>query len=153
MALNILITGITPIAGTSDFALLFNVNQQPNNGHSYASARDDVQWTVTTNDVKYIEDIKWKQISGSTDVFSSHPPTPTNPQRRVWKAKVNENEIYSVYVYSIKWVKALETTPRTFDPIISIKPSGLHFIAKLITGFLALFSICLLFSNKKKSSK
>ncbi|MEO7294148.1 MAG: hypothetical protein ABIW34_13650, partial [Ginsengibacter sp.] len=65
-----------------------------------------------------------KPIAGTTDIFSANPPTAQNPTQKFWKGIVNSNaQDFSVYVYKIEWVKEHETTPRTFDPIISIKPT------------------------------
>ncbi len=79
--LNIVITGIT-----TDGKLTLEENGRPNNGHSFATAAEDVHWKVHPNSrVKYIDAIKWKTISGSTDVFSSDPLVRRIPRKHTGK--------------------------------------------------------------------
>ena len=134
--------------------LILEENGRPNNGHSRAHKCEDVHWKVKGHcGVDHIDGIIWKPISGSTDVFSSHRPAPqTGTQKKHWKGTVNCNaQEYSVYIYSIEWVHEDGGPPRTFDPIISIKPSKFA-LTELATFFLGV-GISLLFSRKKKSSK
>ena len=49
--------------------LILDVNGNPSNGRSTASAGENVQWIVQGgSDLEYIDDIQWKVISGS-DIF------------------------------------------------------------------------------------
>ncbi|MCU7549920.1 hypothetical protein OCK74_12380 [Chitinophagaceae bacterium LB-8] len=147
--LQIDITGIDLNGG-----LVLEVNGHPNNGHSAVQRGWAVHWKVNEScDVDYIEDIQQKDISGTTDIFSSNPPRSQNPQRKTWIGIVNGTAAdYSVYAYAIKWVKKGSTDIKTFDPLISVKPTSyggnLFFLAiGVVSGVLAGF-FC--FSKKKK---
>lgn len=114
---------ITIDKSTGDLKLEENGN--PNHGHSRPNKGMQVHWKVKDkSEIKYIHAIKRKLIVGSTDVFSSNPPSPQNSNRRHWKGKVNDDaEDNSVYIYSIEWVKEGDPNnlpPRVFDPIISV---------------------------------
>lgn len=113
------------IIGFNGDDLELEVNGQPNNGRSIAKRRWPVHWRVQNNcGVNFIQAIEMKPISGNTDIFSMYPPAAQDPAKKHWKATVNDGAAdYSVYVYKILWVKDGETAPRTFDPIIAIKPT------------------------------
>ena len=150
--LQIDIVGFDPIT----YDLKLEVGGNPNNGNSGANRTERVHWKVKTGyGVDYIDNIKMKNIAGSTDIFSGSEPVPQGGDKKHWKGVVNGNaKDYDVYVYKIMWVKEHETTPRTFDPIISIKPDT--YFAQILPALavvLGLVSISLLFSSKKKKSK
>ena len=105
--------------------LVFEVDGHPNNGNSSVNKGSAVHWKVKPGcNVDYIDAIYMKDVTGSTDIFSANPPAAeAGSQRKNWKAKVNTDaRRYSVYVYNIVWVKVGESQPRTYDPIIAIKP-------------------------------
>jgi hypothetical protein len=124
------------IIGSSGDDLLLEVNGHPNNGRSSAVKSEQVHWKVKEGiDVDYISAITWKDMPGSEDVFSCHRPA-EQENKKNWKGKVNEDaEDYSVYVYSITWVKTVDGTTHIFDPIISIKPSESFFNIREVTLF------------------
>src|SRR6185503_1631621 len=137
--LQINIIGIDSTGG-----LILDENGVPNNGHSRVSKCREVHWKVKPHcGVDHIHGIIWKPIAGSTDVFSSNRPAPqSGTQNRHWKGTVNCNAAdYSVYVYSIVWVHEDGGAPRTFDPIISIKPSKFALTELVTLTALATFFI------------
>lgn len=148
--LQIQITGITSNGG-----LTIEENGRSNNGHSPAKKGEDVHWKVKPNcGVKYIHTITRKTIFGSTNVFSSDPPRAQDAGKKHWKGTVNDNaEDFSVYVYSIEWVKDTKTEEKeVFDPIISIKPSTINtkkFILYAITVVLGYFTLKFLRKHRK----
>jgi hypothetical protein len=146
--LNIRITGVNANDG-----LILEANGQPNNGHSFAKTDEEVHWIVATNQVSYINAIKWKPIAGSTDVFSSNPPSPLNNQKKNWKGIVNSNANFSVYVYGIEWKKPDDATLKNFDPIISVNPTGFNpekLLIALVSVLLGLFTLKLLRTKRNK---
>ena len=151
--LQIDITGSNSTTGE----LKLEVNGRPNNGHSEANRTDRVHWKVKpSSGVDHISAITMKNIAGSRNVFSGNPPAPQSADKKEWKGIVDGNAPdYSVYVYKIDWVPDGSSTPKIFDPIISIKPTEVN-IAKLfpvLVGVLALLGISLLLSDKKKKHK
>jgi hypothetical protein len=143
------------IVGSSGNNLLLEVNGHPNNGRSSAVKSEQVHWKVKEGiDVDYISAITWKNMPGSEDVFSHHRPA-EQENKKNWKGRVNgDAEDYSVYVYSITWVKAGDGTTHIFDPIISINPSTTFYdITKVLlftaTALLAFLTLQFLRKNKK----
>jgi len=144
----ITITGCNPSHGS----LILN-----DHGHTRAEQSDTIIWQIATPGVYEITSIKRKD--GSDNIFSIEP-YPQSP--RQWRGEINEHAPEcSVYIYSIIW-KASATGPElTYDPIISIKPSGLHLdkhfkkgsLMTWIVSLLGLFAISGLFWQKKKSNK
>jgi hypothetical protein len=110
--INIRITGTTP----NGEGLVLD-----SNGHNRAEGRDEIQWEITTPAVR-ISAIRWKEISGSTNVFPPGYPRSRGGQGRVWHGTVNPVDKEYVYVYTIIWVND-EGVTKEFDPIISIRPS------------------------------
>lgn len=144
------------IIGYSGEDLIFEVDGRPNNGRSTAAKNEQVHWKVKEGiAVDYISAITWKQIAGSENVFSSDPPA-EQENKKNWKGRVNRAaEYYSVYVYSITWVKNDGST-HTFDPIISINPSLSFFRLTevvLVAATAALTFFTLQFLRKKKNSR
>ena len=133
------ITGITEIAGSpTTYELILDGNGK-GKGHHIAHERDeDVQWQVLgSSGVSRISDIKWKPVSGSTDIFGAAANNkPTRVTDTKWRAKVNNITEDVIYVYSIKFVRdhPTDTNIYDFDPIISVKPS------ERSTGFLGIIS-------------
>lgn len=149
--LQIDITGSNAATGE----LKLEVNGHPNNGSSGAKRNEKVHWKVQpSSGVDHISAITMKNIAGSRDVFSGNPPAPQNANKKDWMGTVDSSAPdYSVYVYKIDWVPEGSSTPKTFDPIISIKPD--IYIAQILPVLavsLVLLTISLLFSNKKKKS-
>jgi hypothetical protein len=160
--LNIRITGINgPIGGDpTKYELTLDGNGK-GRGHSLAyDPKEDVQWEIAGNVIDRIEAVTWKQVSGSTNIFpetgSPGSPTPLNPQKKVWRAKINDISGVA-YVYSIKFVRnASDPTIYEFDPIISIKPTSgfintfLYAVSAVATAVLAFFTFQFLFKKLKK---
>jgi hypothetical protein len=142
--------------------LILDVNGNPSNGRSTAKRKEDVQWIVQGgSDLEYIDDIQWKNISGSENLFSENPPTAEingpNINKRHWKGTVNDSAPdYSVYVYNIFWKKRDVTEIQKFDPIISIKPTTgfietvLFMAAAVATAAVAFLAFKFLFKKLKK---
>lgn len=156
--LQIDIIGIDPANGNN---LLLEVGGQPNPGRSWVKKNQDVLWRVKENiDIEAIEGIMLKDISGNDNIFKSNPPQPVGGNKKIWKAKVDTNAAAgAVYIYNIAWKKKGETSPRTFDPILSIKPikvldySSLLSPGTIITAALVALSIVLavlLFQSNKE---
>ncbi len=109
---------------SSTGGLILEADGRRSHGLCFATPRENVHWRVRRgSNVRQINAITWKPISGSTDVFSSEPPSAQNPGQTHWKGRVNRGAAYSIYVYSIEWVNEKDGTTNVFDPIISIKPS------------------------------
>ena len=113
---------IIQITGVSGSAPNYRL-ELSDHGHSVVRGKVKIQWQVIPNTkVVCIEDIFWKDVSGSTDIFDPPDPEPLNPQKTVWQGK-NKSGIACTYIYGIKWVHADDGKTYDFDPIISIRPA------------------------------
>ncbi len=134
------------IVGFSGENLILEVDTHPNNGRSSATKSEQVDWKVNQNiSVDSISAITWKEMPGSEDVFSRSRPAELGSNLKHWRGIVNDDaEDFSVYIYSITWVKKVGNirTTHIFDPIISIKPSTSPLVPiGIVAGVLGLSSL------------
>ncbi|MCW3109332.1 MAG: hypothetical protein JWQ09_3838 [Segetibacter sp.] len=118
-------------------------------GHTIANPGDTILWQIqNTSGVESIISIQEK--SASANIWS----TPPHAQGNIWTGEISSiAPAGAIYNYSIAWLAKGAGGAHIYDPIISIKPSGLHFIAKLVTAFLVLLGFSYLMHLRMKRKK
>ena len=123
--------------------------QLSDRGHTEAEAGDTILWQIANKSgVGAITAIEEK--SDSTDIFSSPPRKRGNN----WVGVIDRAAPSKAeYQYSIVWTAEDGSGPYTFDPKITIKPTGLA-LGKLASGVLGVLSFPYwVYRRKQKNSR
>ena len=121
-------------------------------GHTPADAGDKIIWQIQNGSgVKSIVSIDKK--FGSPEIFSTRP----HQQGNVWTGTISSSVPGgTIYDYFISWTDTNNPSQQhTFDPIISIKPTSIFSISKIVMSLLVFFGFSFFFLhniNKERKS-
>ena len=125
MAVQIGIKQAVEIPGSDPKKYTLALNGRGKNGaHHGCKPGDYIRWKVlgASSNVVKISGITWKELDGSTDIFTQNKPESDGDTE--WLAKADDLDDVHIYIYSIKFFVRGDTAEYETDPIIALKPSS-----------------------------